>query len=115
MGRERNEVWDACVAVLGYEPLTRSEQKLWGKQVKSLQDAGADYNMIVAVARVYRMRWPGVDLTITSIEKWYSHFRAEALQRALIQPPCPQCGVGGGYHAADCVTVTSGRSDRLAG
>ena len=101
----QNEVWDACVEVLGYGPLTRTECKLWGQTVKSLSSAGADREMIVAVAGVYRKRWPNVSLTITALEKWYSHFRAEATKRALRQPPCPLCGTGGGMHAADCATL----------
>jgi hypothetical protein len=103
--RARNEVWDACVEVLGYAPLTRIECKLWGQITKSLNGAGADRETIVAVASVYRKRWPNVVLTITALEKWYSHFRAEAMQRALRQPPCPSCGVGGGMHSAECATV----------
>jgi hypothetical protein len=113
MPKERNEVWDACVEVLGYSPLTRTECKLWGQTVKSLANAGANREMIVAVAAIYRKQWPNMVFSITALEKWYSHFRAQAMKRALATPPCPECGVGGGMHAADCVTVTSGRGDKI--
>lgn len=74
IGRKRNEVWDACVEVLGYEPLTVSEKRLWGRMTTSLRGAEATRERIVAVAEYYEKKWPGIDLTITAIEKWYSHF-----------------------------------------
>jgi hypothetical protein len=106
VARERNEVWDACVELIGYEPKTTSECKLWGKNVKSLTDAGANREILVAVATNYRKAWPAMALTITALEKWYSHFAAAAIKRALATPPCSECGVGGGLHAVDCSSAS---------
>lgn len=102
MARAKNEVWDACVEVLGYGPQTRTECRLWGQTTKSLAGAGADRDILVRVGAAYRKEWPGVALTITALEKWYSHFAATALKQAARQLPCPECGVGGGLHVADC-------------
>jgi hypothetical protein len=115
-GRERyrdtdrlvDEVWDACVEVLGYEPKTDSEKKLWGKMTTSLKRAEATRERIVAVGKWYHKQWPQIDLTITALEKWYSHFLRLEEQRNRKggpingAPPCPDCGMGGGLHTADC-------------
>lgn len=101
----RNEVWDACEQVLGYRPATRSEQKLWGSMVESLRLGGANEEKILSVAEWYHRHWPKVDLTITALEKWYSHFLAMGNvreQRMLAALICEVCGTGGGLHTADC-------------
>lgn len=84
-----NPVWDACVEALGYEPKTESELRLWGRMTTSLRRAGADQEKVVAVAAWYRKRWPDIDLTITAIEKWYSHFLKMAEARTKFR--CGPC------------------------
>lgn len=79
--KTQNPVWDACVEALGYEPKTRSEKALWGKMTTSLREAGATHEQIVSVAQWYRRHWPRIDLTITALEKWYSHFLRMAEER----------------------------------
>lgn len=106
--RKRNEVWDGCVEVLGYSPLTDSEQRLWGRMVASLQRAGASFSSIVAVADWYRRTWPDVDLTITAIEKWYSHFlRLETARKGRRNATCSECSTGGGFHIEGCSLSSS--------
>lgn len=86
-----NPVWDACEEVLGYEPKTRTEKAIWGKMTFSLKLAGADREKILAVAQWYKRTWPEVDLTITAIEKWYSHFLRMAEKKkkhVCIRPGC---------------------------
>jgi hypothetical protein len=105
----KDDVWDACEEALGYGPLTKTEKALWGKSVSSLHEAGATPDRIAAVAKWYRRHWPGIDLTITSLEKWYSHFlRMEEKKVAARATVCPECGIGGGQHAADCPTLDGG-------
>lgn len=106
--RPRNIVWDACVEAIGYEPKTASEKSLWGKMVKSLTEAGADANKIKLVAQWYRRHWKDCDLTITSLEKWYSHFLAKAEARDSKRPSatvgyCDYCGRRDGTHDEDCM------------
>lgn len=103
--RKRNPVWDACVEVLGYEPRTDTEKSLWGKMTSSLTRGGATAEQIRSVAEWYQRHWPDMDLTITALEKWFSHFLAKAEKRAKarsLASICPVCEVGGGRHAADC-------------
>lgn len=103
--RKRNVAWDAAVEVLGYEPKTYSEKNLWGKMTSSLNSAGATTEQIQAVGEWYHRQWPGIDLTITALEKWFSHFLAKAEQKARAKEAatvCPHCEVGGGQHSADC-------------
>ena len=89
--------------VLGYEPLTASEKSLWGRHVVSLREADATPETIRFVAEQYRKQWPGIDLTINSLEKWYSHFlRSFKARKDAKASVCPSCGVGGGMHLSDC-------------
>lgn len=108
--RKRDQVWDTCAEVLGYEPATSSEKALWGKMVHSLRGAGADHEKLIAVAEWYHRKWPDLDLTITAIEKWYSHFLAMAekrngAKRRSVASTCPDCEMGGNLHTADCPRV----------
>jgi len=106
--RKRNIAWDAAEEALGYGPKTDSEKALWGKMTGSLNRAGATADQISAVAEWYHRHWPGIDLTITALEKWFSHFLAKAEKRATAKANsnvCPSCEMGGGLHAADCETV----------
>lgn len=100
-----NEVWDACIEVLGYEPKTDSEKKLWGRMTTSLRNADADWEKIVAVGEWYHRHWPAIDLTITAIEKWYSHFLRLHEKRKRVQATvqfCDYCGKRDGTHEEDC-------------
>ena len=100
--KERNEVWDSCVEVLGYEPQTDSEKALWAKRTKSLASADATWDRIQAVAKWYHRRWPDIDLTISALEKWYSHFLRLEEKRLEKKPSCDECGLGGGQHIDGC-------------
>lgn len=107
-GQKRNTAWDAAAEVLGYEPKTESEKALWGKMTSSLNRAGATSDQIHSVAEWYQRHWPGIDLTITALEKWFSHFLAKAEKKAKAKANavvCPSCEMGGGHHTADCETV----------
>jgi hypothetical protein len=103
---KNDEVWDACVEALGYGPLTDTEKRMWGKFVTSLTRAGADHDKIISVAEWYHRHWPTIDLTITALEKWYSHFlrlaekkkKAKATQTMF----CDYCGKRDGTHTEDC-------------
>jgi hypothetical protein len=101
--RERFEVWDAMVEIFGYEPRTRTEQRAWGQLAHSLKDGGADREKLLAVAEWYHRHWPTIDLTVYSLEKWYSHFLGmhEKNTRGRATT-CPECNTGGGMHAEDC-------------
>lgn len=99
----RNEVWDVCTEVLGYGPKTDTEKSLWGKKVTSLRRAEATPDQIRSVAEWYHKKWPDIDLTITALEKWFSHFLQLSTQKSRVkQTLCPHCDMGGGRHSSDC-------------
>lgn len=105
-----NPVWDACEVALGYSPKTKTEQSLWAMKVNSLKGADATPEQIQSVAEWYRRHWPGIDLTIGALEKWYSHFLAMAEKKEKSKArrqasTCPVCEMGGGLHTADCKTL----------
>lgn len=108
-GMPVNHVWDACVEVLGYEPKTVTEKRMWGNMTNSLRLAGANRERIVAVAQYYRKHWPDVDLTLTALEKWYSHFlRMKEQKEKMVKNVCPDCGCSSTVgHAADCSHAAS--------
>jgi hypothetical protein len=105
-----NPVWDACVEALGYEPRTDSEKKLWGKMTTSLRHGAATPEEILDVAEFYHKKWPDVDLTITALEKWFSHFAAMRTKKikARNRVICPHCDMAAPQHAADCRALTAG-------
>lgn len=99
----RNEVWDVCEEVLGYGPKTDSEKALWGKMTSSLRRAGATTERVQAVADWYHRSWPDIDLTITALEKWYSHFLHLEENRAKRSAAvCVFCEMSAPYHADWC-------------
>ncbi len=109
--RPRNTVWDACVKALGYSPKTASERKAWGQKIKSLEEAEATEETILFVAEMYHKEWPGVDLTIHALEKWYSHFLRKFEDKKRKKAAlCPECKTGGGTHTSDCSKAKAART-----
>ena len=98
--RRRNIIWDAFVEIFEYEPLTVSEIKLWGKLTYSLRQAGATREILLTVVREYHKEFPGASLTPSALEKHYSRFAAKHKKTKPIV--CSECGLGGGYHLAEC-------------
>lgn len=99
--RARNEQWDALVEIFGYEPLTASEIKLWGKLTVSLKRAGATRDKLVFAAKEYKKEFSTASLTPTALEKHYSRC-VRRYQRRKETKACPECGIGGGFHLTDC-------------
>lgn len=111
--RRRNACWDALAEIFGYEPLTQSEIKLWGKLTYSLARAGATRESLIHAAREYHKEFPTASLTPTALEKHYSRFAARKPKKVEV---CDSCGIGGGHHLADCDKVearTTARASNL--
>lgn len=98
----RNATWDALAEIFGYEPLTQSEIKLWGKLTYSLARAGATRESLIYAAREYHKEFPTASLTPTALEKHFSRYAARKPKKVEV---CSACGLGGGYHLADCNKV----------
>lgn len=98
-----NPVWDACEEILGYGPKTRTEKALWGKMTTSLREAEATKDRLHAVAKWYKKSWPDIDLTITALEKWYSHFlHLEESRLKRHAAVCSDCEMSAPFHADWC-------------
>lgn len=96
--RKRDPVWDALTAELGAAPSTRSERGRWNRAAKELREAGATADDIRSRCAIYRRRWPEVSLTPTALSANWGSLQPPA----KAAPPCPECGVGGGLHTAEC-------------
>lgn len=96
--RKRDPVWDALTAELGAAPSTRSERGRWNRAAKELREAGATADDIRSRCAIYRRRWPEVSLTPTALSSNWGSLQPPA----KAAPPCPECGVGGGFHTTDC-------------
>jgi hypothetical protein len=110
--RRRNIIWDAFVEIFGYEPLTESEIKLWGKLTRSLKAAGATRDSLIHAAREYHKEFHTASLTPNALEKHYSRFAARQPKKVEV---CDICGIGGGYHLADCRKVEARTAENDTG
>lgn len=108
--RRRNAIWDAMAEVFGYEPLTQSEMRLWGKLSWSLARAGATRESLIFAASEYQKEFATAPLTPTALEKHYSRYAAKKPKKVVV---CAECGIGGGYHLDDC-TKSEARAETRA-
>lgn len=97
--RQRNVIWDALAEIFEYEPLTRSEIKLWGKLTASFRDAGATKETLFFAYKEFKKEFPNASITPTALEKHYSRYVARKPKPRVL---CPACGLGGGFHVTDC-------------
>lgn len=109
--RPRNIIWDAFAEIFGYQPLTESEIKLWGKLTRSLSRAGATRESLSYAAREYHKEFPTAALTPTALEKHYSRYAARQPKKVVV---CTECGIGGGHHLEDCSQVEARRNGRAS-
>ena len=75
--RSRDDVWDALVAWLGYEPKTRTERTGWNRVVRELKEAGATGETVKAAGKAYDGEWKGLERSPYALMKWWSRFLTE--------------------------------------
>jgi hypothetical protein len=109
--RRRNATWDALAEIFGYEPLTQSEIRLWGKLSYSLARAGATRESLMYAAREYHKEFSTASLTPTALEKHYSRYAARKKKKIAV---CDSCGIGGGHHLDDCNKVEARTEERAS-
>jgi hypothetical protein len=119
--RKRDPLWDVFTEEL-YPAVTANERGRRNAALKQIREALSDpaAGFLIAVrdvndpseleslwagelrARIarYRVRFPGVACTETAIASHWSALAGPNGRPA--QPPCPECEMGGGQHAADC-------------
>lgn len=113
--RKRDPLWDVFTEEL-YPAVTANERGRRNAALKQIRDAMAAVSWHIPVeaqagelrARIarYRVRFPGVACTETAIASHWSSLAGPNGRPA--QPPCPECEMGGGQHAADCSQVSVG-------
>jgi len=111
--RALDPVWDEMGALFGQVASGTNAHRKRNKAVKDMKLLGATPESIRYAHRQYQEHFAGTLCTDTALATHYPLLVA-AWERAQATPPCPQCGVGGGMHSTDCVTVTSANRDRIS-
>lgn len=114
--RARNPIFDAVAVACGKQlaSLTRTaEHEIGVAQAeirRALTSEGIPENeWIVEIdrrARRYKRLHPTWELTPSSLKKWWPELGETHKKTAV----CAECGMGGGYHTADCPLVTTDAS-----
>lgn len=103
-GRKRDLVFDALTERFGDAP-QGTARGAWNTAVRSLKADGWDGvdPPLSAIEQAYRKLYGDVALTPTALAKHYTlaknELRGKERARAAA---CPECGIGGGLHVADC-------------
>jgi hypothetical protein len=97
-------VWDALALLFG-EASTETARSGRGKIVRSLVAAHATAEQIAEAPRLYAKIMPeGTLLTEHALEKHWPLLWANGNGKKA-DPPCEECGIGGGQHLAECSVV----------
>lgn len=98
--RKPDVIWDALEQIFGPVPYgTRAHGKR-NLAVKDLRLMEATPDEVCRAKAEFHKAFPACRCTDMALAM---HF--PLLRPKKISPPCQECGVGGGYHAADCVKV----------
>lgn len=103
--RARDEVWDELERLFGeVAPKTNAHAKR-NKAVADLKRLGASPEAIVLAYAAWSSSFPGTTLTDVALATHYPQLMNSRKPLMPKTPPCAECGVGGGLHAADCSHV----------
>lgn len=105
--RKIDPLWETLVDELG-EVATQSERGRRNKALKELREVGATPDDVQRRVKTYRRLWPNVTLTATALAaNWSLLANGNGRRSHPPPPPCPECGIGGGMHVADCSMVAT--------
>jgi hypothetical protein len=99
--RPRNVVWDEMDAIFG--PVIAGTSA-FGKRTRAVKELKLMEATPVELRRAvasFNAAFPACRCTDMALATHFPLFRPKQ-----ITPPCEDCGVGGGIHAADCPSVT---------
>lgn len=99
--RPRDAIWDEMEVLFGRVVSGTNAHKKRNKAVKDLKLMGAEPAELPRALHGFNAAFPGACCTDMALATHFPRFRPKQ-----IAPPCPDCGVGGGTHAADCSRVT---------
>jgi hypothetical protein len=92
--RKPDLIFDALVNVCGLNPgeLTKSGRGALNRATAELRDIGATPEGITARAKVHRQRWPGAELTPSSLAKNYAQLGVDPSRKIRAVPSPDACG-----------------------
>jgi hypothetical protein len=103
-----NPVWDTLEELFGpVEHGTRAHGKRNAAE-RDLRLMNATPEEMRHAVVAYNAQWPAAGCTDMALALHFPLFRPKKIEQ-----PCSECGIGGGCHAADCVTVTSDQSAKI--
>lgn len=102
--RKADPIWDELVEIFKSSPTAKtSAHGARNRAVRDLKAHGATPELVRLVARKYVERWGKDRLTDVALAKHYPALAGDvAAARANRAAACPECGIGGGQHLADC-------------
>lgn len=103
---ERDALWDALAARFG-EPATATEKSNRGRQIRELLAAGFTPDEVATASARWSRLYPQATLTANALVSHLGQLRGPRRPGQTPRPPCLECGVGAGLHAADCPTVAA--------
>ena len=81
--RQRDAIFDALVALMGYEPQSKSERSGWGGCVKELKELAATPDEIALRGRRYGKKYGAERLTVYALVKHWGEFSQEPVLATL--------------------------------
>jgi hypothetical protein len=92
--RKPDLIFDALVNVCGLNPgeLTKSGRGALNRATSELREIGATPEGITARAKVHRQRWPGAELTPSSLAKNYAQLGVDPSRKIRAVPSPDACG-----------------------
>jgi hypothetical protein len=113
--RPRDLLWDALVERFGPVAERTNAHAKRNKAVADLKRLGADVDGIALALAAWPRVFPQTTVTDQALATHYPqlvHASPESDERfsrligsRQVRPPCPECGVGAGKHAADCTNA----------
>jgi hypothetical protein len=103
----RDELWDELERLFGkVAPKTNSHAKR-NKACADLRRLGASPMALRHAYNRWPRLYPGANPTDIAIATHYPQLVEQARRMPSLKPPCPECGMGGGRHIADCSKVAA--------
>lgn len=104
--KPRDPLFDALAVACDFrlDAMTKEASRLCAIAAAEIRKAGGEPEMIRGAVANYRRLYVGAAATPKAIA---NHWPAIAPKTSSATAPCPECGVGGGQHLADCATLAA--------
>lgn len=104
--KKRDELFDTLAIACGFrlDAMTKESSRLCGIAANEIRRAGGSPDMIAKAVQTYRRLYNGAATTPKAIANHWPAIAPRAQDARTA--PCPDCGVGGGQHIADCPQAT---------